>query len=153
MHNLVFSWVVHELTSSCSLTRTKICDGAHLKIFTECPGGAGHCCSCRLQLPDSLKPSIRLSMVEDVNIAPFWTQKDLRDVVFRFLREAAHSSRSDSAWGDASGAQRFAVCARDLRLSSLPVPSSSIRAGCEGVGVSSFDIITTKRPSLSSDIY
>lgn len=30
-------------------------------------------------------------MVKDVNIAPFWTQKDLRDAVFRFLREAAHS--------------------------------------------------------------
>lgn len=98
MHNLVFSLVIGELTSSCSVTQSKICEGVHLKILTECPGGPGHCCSNELHLPNSLKPSIRLSMVEDVNIAPFWTQKDLRDVVFRFLREAAHSNRPDSAW-------------------------------------------------------
>lgn len=47
------------------------------------------------------------------------------------------------------------MCARDLRLARLPAPSSSLRAGYEGVGakLSSPNIITTKRRSLSNDIY
>lgn len=108
------------------------------KSLPNVQGGPGHCCSSKLHLPSSLKPSIRLSMVEDVNIAPFWTQKDLRDVVFRFLREAAHSRWSNSAWGwsggGASGGARLAVCDRDLRLARLPAQYSSLRAGYEGDG-------------------